>query len=120
MCFVPYPMRVNNIPYIPLHLDDAIMVLKEEEGTTIIIRKEVADQYTIPYTYISAWITISIHSSLDAVGLTAAFSSALSKEGISCNVVAAYYHDHIFVPYHDVIKAMEVLNRFGQMYMVLI
>ncbi|MDG1871652.1 MAG: ACT domain-containing protein [Flavobacterium sp.] len=57
---------------------------------------------------------MTIHSSLEAVGLTAAFSKALSENGISCNVVAAFYHDHIFVDVKDTDKAMAVLNAFSQ------
>nr|WP_297760662.1 ACT domain-containing protein [uncultured Muriicola sp.] len=59
-------------------------------------------------------MTLTVHSSLEAVGLTAAFSSALSEQGISCNVVAAFFHDHIFVDKKDAEKAMEILNKFSQ------
>lgn len=52
---------------------------------------------------------MTVHSSLEAVGLTAAFSKALTQANISCNVIAAYYHDHIFVPMKDAERAMEVL-----------
>ncbi|MDG1438394.1 MAG: ACT domain-containing protein, partial [Emcibacteraceae bacterium] len=55
-------------------------------------------------------ITLNVHSSLEAVGLTAAFSNALTQAGISANVIAGYYHDHIFVPVNDVQKAMVALN----------
>ena len=94
--------------------DKAILIFKEEEGTTIIIKKELADNLNLNYSFVAAWITLTVHSSLAAVGLTAAFSAALSKENISCNVVAAFYHDHIFVDKKDAEKAMEILNRFSE------
>jgi hypothetical protein len=84
---------------------------REAEGITVIIEKTVADSLNLPYTYVAAWITLTVHSSLDAVGLTAAFSTALSNAGISCNVVAAYCHDHIFVAKNDAPKAMRVLEQ---------
>ena len=97
-----------------ISLDDVLMLFKEQEGYTIILKQDLADTYNLSYTYISAWITLSVHSSLEAVGLTAAFSSALSKEGISCNVVAAFYHDHIFVDQKDLARAMRVLKTFAK------
>ncbi len=97
-----------------LNLDDIIMTFKEQEGTTIIIKKELADILKIEYSFIASWITLTVHSSLEAVGLTAAFSNALSQDGISCNVVAAFYHDHIFVDKKDINKAMEILNQFSK------
>jgi hypothetical protein len=86
---------------------------REAEGITVIIEKTVADSLNLPYTYVAAWITLTVHSSLDAVGLTAAFSTALSNAGISCNVVAAYCHDHIFVAKNDAPKAMRVLEQLS-------
>lgn len=88
-----------------------ISFFKEEEGYTIIIEKTIADKWKLSYNYVAAWITLSVHSSLEAVGLTAAFSEALGNAGISCNVVAAYNHDHIFVDIKDGEKAMEVLKN---------
>ena len=64
---------------------------------------------SLSYSLVCAWITLTVHSSLEAVGLTAAVSRALAEENISCNVVAAYYHDHLFVPVGDGERAMEVL-----------
>lgn len=94
--------------------NDIIMFFREGEGNTIIIRKELADRLKLPYLFISAWITLTVHSSLEAVGLTAAFSKALSAKGISCNVVAAYYHDHIFVDKKDVDMAMDILTGLSE------
>ena len=88
-------------------------MFKETEGKTLILRKNYADTLSINYTFIASWITLSIHSSLEAVGFTAAFSNALAKENISCNVVAAYYHDDIFVNSQDLEKALEVLNSLS-------
>jgi hypothetical protein len=96
-----------------IDIDDIILFFKEQEGNTIIIKKELADNLRLGYSFISGWITLTVHSSLEAVGLTAAFSKALSEAGISCNVVAAFYHDHIFVPKEDTEKAIDVLNRFS-------
>jgi hypothetical protein len=67
----------------------------------------------LEYSFTASWITLTVHSSLTAVGLTASFSKALSDENISCNVVAAYFHDHIFVDAKDASRAMEVLERFS-------
>ena len=72
-------------------------MFKEEEGYTIILKKEMADSLNLEYSFVAAWITLTVYSSLEAVGLTAAFTKALSDEGISCNIVAGYYHDHLFV-----------------------
>ena len=57
-------------------------------------------------------ISLTIHSDLAAVGLTAAFSAALAREGISCNVIAGVHHDHLFVPWDrrgDALRALEAL-----------
>jgi uncharacterized protein len=94
--------------------DEVLLMFREKEGNTIVVKKELADNMQLDYAFVAAWITLTVHSSLEAVGLTAAFSSALAKAGISCNVVAAFYHDHIFVDKKDATKAMEILNRFSE------
>ncbi|UYZ82847.1 ACT domain-containing protein [Entomomonas sp. E2T0] len=95
---------------IQLPMDIVIAFFREQEGNTFILSKENADQLSLNYQYIAAWITLTIQSSLDAVGLTAAVAQALATANISCNVVAAYSHDHIFVRSEDATKAMAVLK----------
>ena len=97
-----------------INLNEILMTFREDESITIIIQKEIADKLNLKYSFISSWITLTIHSALEAVGLTAAFSKALSENEISCNVVAAFYHDHIFVNKKDAEKAMEILNKFSE------
>ena len=103
---------VNN--FTNINDSDIIMRFREEEGHTIIIKKELADSLNFSYPFTAAWITLTVYSSLNAVGLTASFSKALAEKGISCNVVAAFYHDHIFVDVKDKDEAMDVLVRLSE------
>ena len=98
-----------------IDLNEVLLLFKEAEGYTVIVSKELADDLKLEYSFVAAWITLSVHSALDAVGLTAAFSQALAAGGISCNVVAAFYHDHIFVDKKDAEKAMETLWQLAQL-----
>ena len=93
-----------------------VFFFREQEGVTIVLEKSYADVKKYEYASVFAWITLHIHSSLDAVGLTAAFSKALADNHISCNVVAGYYHDHIFVPYDLAQQAVDVLRKLSATY----
>ena len=87
---------------------------KEKEGISIIISKKEAVNLRLSFSFIAAWITLRVYSSLEDVGLTAAFSNALNKNGISCNVISGYYHDHIFVNINDKDKAMNILKNLSE------
>lgn len=91
---------------------EPIAAIRESEGLTLIIPKSKADDRNFSYESVFRGITLSIHSSLDAVGLTAAISTKLTERGISANVVAGYYHDHIFVQKELAEKAIEALKEF--------
>ena len=93
--------------------NDIIALFREEKGITLIMDREKADKAGQEYEFVAAWITLMVHSSLEAVGLTARVSEALAKEGISCNAVAAYHHDHIFVPHKEAQRAMAVLSKIS-------
>lgn len=97
-----------------LNIAEIIFHIREEEGFTVVLEKNIADSLHFEYSFIASWITLTVHSSLEAVGLTAAFSNALADENISCNVVAGYFHDHIFVDKKDAERAMVVLNSFSE------
>lgn len=88
-----------------------IVSVREVEGTTVVVELSEAIELRLVYDFISAWITLDVHSSLDAVGLTATVSRVLTDEGISANVVAGFHHDHIFVPHDRAEDAVECLRR---------
>ncbi|GGT03111.1 MULTISPECIES: ACT domain-containing protein [Streptomyces] len=86
-----------------------VATVREEEGLTLVLPRADADRLGLAYDYVAAWITLRVHSALDAVGLTAAFATALASAGLSCNVVAGFHHDHLFVPYDEAPRALAVL-----------
>ena len=94
--------------------NDTLLEFKETEGITVVIEKNKADALHLRYNFVASWITLTVHSALEAVGLTAMFAAALAKNNISCNVVAGYYHDHIFVNQKDGKKAMIVLTELSK------
>jgi uncharacterized protein len=90
---------------------EPIATFRESEGLTLIVKQQRAVEAQLPVLFRAAWITLTVHSDLEAVGLTAAVATALAEAGISCNVIAAAFHDHIFVPVASANEALAVLQR---------
>eukprot|EP00658_Telonema_sp_P-2_P038035 TRINITY_DN27343_c0_g1_i7.p1 TRINITY_DN27343_c0_g1~~TRINITY_DN27343_c0_g1_i7.p1 ORF type:complete len:147 (+),score=41.81 TRINITY_DN27343_c0_g1_i7:60-500(+) len=100
--------------YAQLPRAEVLAEFKEREGVTLVVRKEAADQFGAQYDGVMAWITLEVHSSLDAVGFTAAFARALGNENMSCNVMAGFYHDHLFVDHSKGPEAVQVLQKLRE------
>ncbi|MGB1373512.1 MAG: ACT domain-containing protein [Aequoribacter sp.] len=87
-----------------------LAMVQEADGMTLVVQKTLADQFQLAYDGVFRCITLKVHSSLQAVGLTAAVSRQLAQRGISANVLAGYYHDHIFVPTQQADTALSALK----------
>lgn len=85
--------------------------VREAEGLTVVLPRVEADRLGLSYDFVGTWITLQVHSSLEAVGLTAAVSAALTEAKISCNVLAGFHHDHLLVPVADGDRALEALHE---------
>ena len=95
-------------------LTDVVALIREPEGTSVIVKESDLSRLGLKAVFHCAWITLTVNSDLHAVGLTAAFSGALGGAGISCNVVAGTNHDHIFVPVSQASAAMKVLHALQE------
>ena len=93
--------------------DEIVCFLNEGETFSIILKEQYAKENNLLYEHITAWITLKINSSLDSVGLTSLFSKALADLKISCNVIAGYKHDHIFVNYDKRELAINTLKNLS-------
>jgi hypothetical protein len=86
---------------------------REQEGITVIIPRQEADRQNLPYNYTHRQITLSVHSSLTAVGFLAAIANHLAQAAISVNVISGYYHDHLFVPTDKAAETMNILQKIS-------
>lgn len=101
-------------PDIALDPSRIVATVREPEGISAIVPEQIAESCSLPIAFVAAWITLSVHSDLAAVGLTAAVSSALGQAGIGCNVVAGAQHDHLFVPVDQARQAMDALRALSR------
>jgi hypothetical protein len=88
-------------------------LVREPEGTSIVLERADAERLGLDHDFSAGWITLQVHSALEAVGLTAAVSAALTAHGISCNVIAGRFHDHLLVPTNRVEDALGALRSLS-------
>jgi len=91
-----------------------VHIFHEREGTAFIVRRKEAEAAGIPYQFASRMITLTVHSSLEAIGFLAAITGRLAEAGISVNAVSAFYHDHLFVPEHRASEALHLLQNMSK------
>jgi len=94
----------------PADTDEAEAIIEEAEGTTLVVPLEIARIRGWPVVLEAAWLTLQVHSSLEAIGLTAAVSGALAAGGIPCNLLAGAFHDHLLVPVAAADRAIAALT----------
>ncbi len=95
----------------PVTLGDGVgAVLAEHEATTAVVTVAEAERRGWPIGFVAAWLTVELHTSLEAVGLTAVLAAALADRQISCNVLAGYHHDHLLVPVERAEEAIAVIE----------
>ena len=87
-----------------------IATFKEKEGMTLVISEEDAEKFSVSYDSKFRCLSLGVHSSLESYGLISTISEALTKEKISCNVFAGFFHDHIFVHEDKANRALEVIK----------
>jgi hypothetical protein len=97
---------------IPADLEP-VHIFHEREGTAFVVRREKAEAAGLPYQFVSRLITLTVHSSLEAVGSLAAITAPLAEAGISVNAVSAFYHDHLFVPLERAEDAQRLLQELA-------
>ena len=95
----------------PIDIKQVVAFVREPEGLSLVVSEAYANQLGLQILLRCRWITLTVNSDLQAVGLTAAFATALGDVGISCNVVAGASHDHIFIPEADAERAMDALLK---------
>jgi uncharacterized protein len=103
-------LRPGEYVFVAGDVPDAVATVREPEGMSAVVARADADAAGLEYDFVAAWITLTVHSALDAVGLTAEVSARLADAGIGCNVVAGARHDHLFVPADRVQAALRALT----------
>ncbi len=103
---------VDNLKKI--NFTDLVAYIKEKEGFTLVMEKNKAISLGLDFRFTSSWITLNVHSSLDAIGFNSIISNSLTENKISCNLIAGFYHDHLFVNKKDAKRAINILKILSQ------
>ncbi len=103
--------------YCSLPIDEAEKYLtscqgyyREQEGVSLILNKRQADLDNLTYDPVFRRISLMVHSSLEAVGFLARIAEILAAQGISVNVVSAFYHDYFYIKEDQVENALGILE----------
>lgn len=107
-----YCMVSNKYPIDWLGLNP-LAIIREAEGITLVLTQQTAKAHNLDHMGSFRCISLTVHSSLEAVGLTAAISSALAEHDIPANMLAGYCHDHILVPADSASLAMDIIHGLG-------
>lgn len=91
-----------------------LLTFHEQEGITLVVLRDEAERAGLRHQFASRLLTLTVHSSLEAVGFLAAISARLAEAGISVNAVSAFHHDHLFVPEHRADEALAVLQDLSE------
>jgi uncharacterized protein len=105
---------VKDADYGDLAHTQPLASFRETEGLTLVVSEESALREALEFEGTFRCITLQVHSSLEAVGLTAAVADALAKQNICANVIAGYYHDHVFVPSDRADHAVALLQSLNR------
>ncbi len=96
------------LPFAPLGM------FREAEGISIVVEERAASAHGLLFDSTWACITLTVHSSLAAVGFLATIAARLARAGIGVNPISAYHHDHLFVPWTERWRVMDILNELGR------
>lgn len=109
----PEPYTYVTVGQAPPLTDGVEAVLREEEGITAVVTVDGARRRGWTVGFVAAWLTLDVHSALEAVGLTASVATALAADGIPANVLAGHHHDHLLVPADRADDAVACLARLA-------
>lgn len=114
--------KLREKTYVYCEIDDAeaidpssvFALIREDEGTTLILTKDVAQDAGLAIEVEFACISLMVSTSLETVGLTATVATILTDANIPTNLIAAYHHDHLFVPSSRALDALALLEDLSK------